>query len=284
MCEEPVEEPRVPARIFVLLAREEPIGLVVRRGPTKKVCTIRWDRNTDQFQLGQWIKGRIYSHRCDLSPDGRYFLYFAANYGRSKPPLDGSWTGLSRVPYMKALGLWAKGDGWNGGGCFLDDSRYWINEGLHDNAHRTIHEAEGFERVEHSWDVNRNGEWPGVYVTRLLRDGWMLVSRRDPPSRPSDLLRRELPGGWLIEQTVDVHDPRRSGTEVDFYALRHPQTSRYLTCDDWTWADYDPIRNRLVWASDGCLHTGELNEEGLGETRVIHDFNAMSFRAVRAPY
>ena len=284
MCEEPVDEPRVPARIFVLLAREQPIGLVLRRGPTKKVCTIRWDRSTDRFQLGQWIKGRIYSHRCDLSPDGQFFLYFAANYGRTKPPLDGSWTGLSRVPYVKALGLWAKGDGWNGGGCFVDDTRYWIHEGEHDMAHRTIHEPEGFERVSNDWNAQSNGPWPGIYVARLLRDGWTLKSRRDPPARPSDVLQRELPGGWILEQTVDVCDSRRPGTELDDYGLRHPGTSRYLACPDWTWADYDPIRNRLAWASEGCLRTGELDEQGLVDAQVIHDFNTMTFKAVRAPY
>ena len=43
---------------------------------------IGWNLNTDEFTLGQWLYGRIYEYRCDLSPDGRYLLYFAARYGR----------------------------------------------------------------------------------------------------------------------------------------------------------------------------------------------------------
>ncbi|HAP39973.1 MAG TPA: hypothetical protein DCQ94_09465, partial [Nitrospira sp.] len=66
-----------PPRLHVLLAREAPVGLVIRRGPSRQVCTMRWDRRTDTVTLGQWFNGRIYERRCDLSPDGTHFLYFA---------------------------------------------------------------------------------------------------------------------------------------------------------------------------------------------------------------
>ncbi|MEK6804025.1 MAG: hypothetical protein AABZ34_15370 [Nitrospirota bacterium] len=71
----------------MLLAREAPVGLVIRRGPSRQVCTLLWDRRTDTFTLGQWFKGRIYERRCDLSPDGTHFIYFA---------MDGKWGGLSK--------------------------------------------------------------------------------------------------------------------------------------------------------------------------------------------
>jgi len=61
---------RFAARIHVLLASDAPVGLVIRRGPSKCVATLLWNRKTDEFQLGQWLKGRIYERRSDLSPDG----------------------------------------------------------------------------------------------------------------------------------------------------------------------------------------------------------------------
>src|SRR5688572_2426031 len=68
-----------PARLHVLLAREAAYAIVFRRGPSKEVCTIGWNRATDEFSVGQWLKGRIYERRADLSPDGKLLIYFASN-------------------------------------------------------------------------------------------------------------------------------------------------------------------------------------------------------------
>jgi hypothetical protein len=48
------------ARLHVLLAAKAPVGLVFRRGPANAVCTVGWNRETDKFELGQWLRGRIY--------------------------------------------------------------------------------------------------------------------------------------------------------------------------------------------------------------------------------
>src|ERR1700735_2789719 len=73
-----------PARLHVILARRAELGIVVRRGPAKSICTLLWDRRTDTFCMGQWLRGRIYGRRCDLSPDGRY-LWGAVLEGRGSP-------------------------------------------------------------------------------------------------------------------------------------------------------------------------------------------------------
>ena len=93
---------KFPARLHVLLARKAPVGLVIRRGPSKSVCTLLWNRNQDTFKLGQWMHGRIYERRSDLSPDGKHFIYFAIN-GRRHSPTGGAWTAISRAPYLKAI-------------------------------------------------------------------------------------------------------------------------------------------------------------------------------------
>jgi len=66
--------PSFPARIHILLARDSPSAVVIRRGPSKSVCTMLWNRRTDKFTLVQWMRGRVYERRADLSPDGLYFI------------------------------------------------------------------------------------------------------------------------------------------------------------------------------------------------------------------
>lgn len=105
-----------PARLHILLARHS--AVVIRRGPSQHVCVLGWDRRNDTFQIGQWLKGRIYERRCDLSPDGEYLIYFAMN-GRWQSETKGSWTAISRAPYLKALALFSKGDCWQG--CYWDE-------------------------------------------------------------------------------------------------------------------------------------------------------------------
>jgi hypothetical protein len=48
----PSERGKFPARLHVLLARNAKVGLVIRRGPSKSVCTVLWDRKRDKFKLG----------------------------------------------------------------------------------------------------------------------------------------------------------------------------------------------------------------------------------------
>ena len=69
----------VPPRLHVLLARDASTAVVIRRGPARHTAVIGWERNSDTFRLGQWLYGRIYERRSDLSPDGKHLIYFAMN-------------------------------------------------------------------------------------------------------------------------------------------------------------------------------------------------------------
>jgi hypothetical protein len=131
-----------PARLHVILARKSSRAVVFRRGPSKSVCTVLWDRRDDSFTLGQWLRGRIYERRADLSPSGKYLIYFAMN-GRWDSATKGSWTAISKAPYLKAIALFAKGDCWNGGGLFTGERQYWLNGG---DAHEVQKESGSLRR------------------------------------------------------------------------------------------------------------------------------------------
>ncbi len=172
-------------RLYAILAREAPTAVVFRRGPSNHVLLIKWDTSDDTFEQGQWLKGRIYERRCDLSPDGKMLIYFAANY--RKPYY--SWSAISRPPYLTGLALWPKGDGWGGGGHFLRRGKIALNH--RDNE---MELATGYS-VPRWLKVTQFGQRPGwgeddpIWPERLKRDGWELGSY------PSDDETKEDRGG-----------------------------------------------------------------------------------------
>ncbi len=84
-------EEQPATRLWGLLARDGPVGVVLRRGPSKQVLMIKWDTENEKFETDHWFKGRVYEKRPDLSPAGKLPTYFAAN---QKPQLL-SWTALN---------------------------------------------------------------------------------------------------------------------------------------------------------------------------------------------
>ncbi|MBS0267258.1 MAG: hypothetical protein JSS02_35365 [Planctomycetes bacterium] len=274
--------PKFAPRIHILLARQASVGLVIRRGPSKQVATFLWDRRRDTFELGQWLKGRIYERRCDLSPDGKYFLYFAMN-GKWKSESQGSWSAISKAPWLKALAFFPKGDCWHGGGLWTGKKSYWLND---DGMHQTRQETTLVQRdLKFSLTENFGGECPGVYYPRLLRDGWTLIERNQLArwSRV-DIFEKPLPNGWTLRKRAhaELDHPPGKGCYWDEHELTGPKAGQSLPCPTWEWADLDG--RRLVWAAGGKLFAAQLQRTGLADTQELFDFNDWQFSAIAAPY
>jgi hypothetical protein len=271
------------ARLHVLLARDAPLGVVIRRGPSKVVATILWNRATDEFELGQWLKGRIYERRSDLSPDGKHLIYFAMN-GKWKEEAGGSWTAISRAPYLKAIALFPKGDCWHGGGLWTGDTRYWINDGY---GHTVLRDTKAVRR-DLKWQppASYGGECPGVYYLRLAREGWALKETIHWGKWNNMLVTFEkpCPKGWILRKLAhaEVGAPPGKGCYWDEHELVHPSSGAAIRMPGWEWAELDG--ERLVWAEQGRLEAGRLTAEGLVERRMLADFNEMEFAPVEAPY
>jgi hypothetical protein len=266
-----------PARLHVLTARASPLAVVLRRGPSGQVASFLWDRGTDRFTLGQWLKGRIYERRADLSPDGRHMIYFARD-ARWHGPTGGAWTAVSRAPWLRAVALWGKGDCWQGGGLFLDDGRYWLN-----GCHRAIAEDGRLERVTgYHPEGSFGGECLGVYYPRLLRDGWRLTAPVTPAGW-CDHFEKPLARGWTLLKFANrsaIHPPGR-GCYWDEHLLRAPDGTM-LDGSDWEWAEADLAG--VVYARQGALWRHEIGAEGLRAPVLLRDFNADRFAAVAPPY
>ena len=273
---------RFPARLHVLLARDGRSGVVLRRGPAKSVCAVGWDRIKDRFTIGQWLRGRIYERRADLSPDGQHLIYFAMN-GRWRDPVGGSWTAISRAPYLKALVLLAKGDCWHGGGLFLDRGTYWLNDGY---GHRLVRDGAKLRR-DLTWAPPRHfgGECPGVYYVRLLRDGWILTAEHHANRNDAcTVFEKSLRHGFVLRKIAheQLGAAPGHGPYWDEHELIDPSGQRQ-PLPDWEWADL--CGGTLVYAAAGCLYrVGMPGDAGLPVPRLLHDFNEMRFTAIRAPY
>ncbi len=269
----------------MLLSRDGHTGVVFRRGPSNAVAAIGWNRDRDTFALGQWLRGRIYERRSDLSPDGKHLIYFAMN-GHWKSRAKGAWTAISIAPYLTAIGLFAKGDCWHGGGLFVDKHTYWLNDGY---GHELLEPTTAVTRAPvPPFTVSYGGECPGVYFHRLQRDGWTM--RSELADGDGDVFEIPLAHGWMLRKLAraQVGPPPGKGVYFDEHELVHPASGRALMRHAWEWAS--PDVGRLVWAEAGALWAGKITKASAGDddpvtaVTCLHEFSAMKFEGIVAPY
>ena len=160
-----------PCRLFVVFARDADVGVILRRGPSKWVQVIKWNTRRDTFEDGAWFHGRIYEHSCDVSPDGRLFVYLAAKQHR--PRSDGhlyTWTAVSRPPWLHALALWSHPYGVYGGGRFDSNSHLTLWSSFwgelyavpgHPSLHGLMVEQENYETPKASPVEIAGPSWTG---------------------------------------------------------------------------------------------------------------------------
>ncbi|MDB4906272.1 MAG: hypothetical protein JWO05_1056 [Gemmatimonadetes bacterium] len=163
-----------PPRLALLQAREAPVAVIFRRGPSKLVEVIRWDTSRDEFLRGHWLRGRIYEKRSDLSPDGELLVCFISQFNAhsvADSDYTYAWTAVSKAPWLTALALWPKGDCWFGGGLFLTNRHLWLNHRPEQAVAHPAHPPRGL-RVEPNPEAR--GENEPIYRRRLERDGWTL--------------------------------------------------------------------------------------------------------------
>ncbi len=275
-------EDKFPARLHVLIAQESNHALVIRRGPSKSTCVLAWDRQKNSFDVAQWLKGRIYERRSDISPNGKHWIYFAMN-GKWQSEAKGAWTTVAKVPWLKAISLFAKGDCWSGGGLFLNDKQFWLNDG------------HGHEQLFASSTVSRNdsyqpkdsygGECPHVYYNRLQRDGWVMKCARENQQWDSQtLFEKALPQRWILRKICheQLGSPKGKGCYWDAHEVESA-TGEVHTMPEWEWAEW--VDDAIIYAERGCLFRMSLESRAaIGNQKLLHDFNGYEFENKQAPY
>lgn len=96
--------------------------------------------------------------------------------------------------------------------------------------------------------------------------------------------------GWVLRKYARAQSgpPPGKGVYFDEHALVHPASGRVLDRARWEWAS--PDVGRVVWAEAGCLWAGKITkasataEDPITAGRQLHDFSAMKFEGIVAPY
>lgn len=219
-------------RLHLYFARHATLAVILRQGPRKLSRLILWNQADDSFIDGQWLKSRVYAERCDISADGRYFLYFALD-GHWGSPTMGSYTALSRSPWFTALALYPQGDTWGGGGRFLDAQRYLIDSDP--KAPDIIGRADGTERVFRTQPDTHNtlgfSHRNGRRVNLRPKDRAYWAGDDSAPGNPlASAFATE--GGRLYRRTARGRDMIRDVTDMHFEPLRAPY--------DWRVSEAEP--------------------------------------------
>ena len=281
---------KVAARVEAIVARNAPVAVIFRRGPSRFVRMLKWDLRTDKIEPGQWIEGRVHVTRSDVSPDGELVACFVASY-RRRP---GTWTAVSRPPYFTALAVWPKGDTWGGGGLFVSNSHFLL-------AHSTTRinsDIDEFKLMDGFTLPKRFRMQPfdrhspvhdcDVQQARMVLSGWRFVQRYvwrvnqslfaepeimarplDNPKQPRFELRRWRTSFEIVR--AEVHD-LTAGTQRDLGRV------------DWVDADH---KGDVLWSKGGCLfRLAGPSRQGMdigAEPKLVADLNDMTFEAVEAP-
>jgi hypothetical protein len=257
--------------MFVHLARKANVGVILRRGPRKWWRITLWDTQRDDFQGGQWFHGQIYPDRCDVSADGKLFLYFAGKVRQRDIArrYDTTWTAVSRPPYLTALGLWPIGDTWGGGGVFVDDHTVLIatSSPSFGAKHHPDHPPGPLQVLEYC--ALKKGD-PRRDVVPCWRSNWHGILAPTQPNRnyPRYAAWRKTSGDLILERETK-REAAWGGTFYEEY-LPHPSRRRSLytlyrsdeepvALFEAHWADWDQ-RGRLVATVGGRVFAGELKK------------------------
>lgn len=261
------------------MARDASVAVLLRRGPTDWVELIRWTTSNDTFERGQWFHGRVYERRCDLSPSGELFVYFAAKHNPKQFESDYTyaWTALSRPPYFTALSLWPKGDCWDGGGWFEADRRLHLN---HCGEPRPYPKYPVHKKLRVETNRCGRGEDLPIYNDILQAKGWTLQTgdspwRRDardaPPLRALDPVKKcwsRSQAGLTLRMELEDIDVQKPGGPYHFgFLVMRESDQQWLQVLDAQWVDWDQ-RGRLVYAQDGKLYAAKPQGERLAFTEL----------------
>lgn len=232
-----------PPNLYAIRATAAPVAAVIaRRG--RWVLLARWDLDTGKVEPGAWFRGSIKQRRCDVSPDGTLFYYFALKGGQP-------FHAVSRLPWLTALALW------------FDNTTY--GNGAHFEAVPARGKASGTTfpdppdqgtiaplAKQHRLRLTHNAGLP--YVAERQR-GWTEhpeAMRRAPgdhfDERRPQWLVCDQPGG---KSRLELRDTGYRRGRLEGRAPRYTLDGAALA--GAVWADWDRTGRLLVATADGAL-------------------------------
>ncbi len=265
-------------RLHLLAAREAPVVVILRRGPSKRYHTIKYNTDTDRVEHGSWFAGKLYHFRCDLSHDGKRMVYLAMGAKGE------TWNAICNPPSLKPVAHWKNEGAWFGGGLWHSSNSLALNLEGHTSmpcykelSSDTVKELEpqNIEYLRH--DCERYGEDEGVLHARLKRDGWQRVLPDGYEEHGDSAWYVSRKAYWKQqadrwpEIRLHFRDYKENiGRIFEFIMPDHPEF--FSPKDDW--ATFDAIGNLIV-AREGRVE--RWTPEGLSTNKpsFYFDINAL---------
>lgn len=282
------------ARLVGIVARDAPTAVIFRRGPSKQVRMLTWNLETDLITPGQWLLGKVYHERSDLSPNGRLLIYFAGKFKRSSR----TFTAISRPPHFTALAFWPDTSTWGGGGFFETDRKIILNYGYlvpELNNYQTIpyhlelesitdfkrnrsREATPYPR--HGWLVISEGSnmerKENCSMTHIYKEPW--IYQKYNPSFPGLYLERLLVGRSQTNGPSVVYHYRL----MNYASKKNQDKSIVEELGQMDWADWDHKGN-FIFSKDGCLFRRNIDFsyiKVLGTEKLVSDLRDQGWKTV----
>jgi len=269
-------------RIFCIPALRAPVVAVIRRGPSQWMHVSRWDLDGPSYEPGAWLRATIYPQRCDLSPDGRWLVYFVLKPSAEWGP-GPAYIAISRLPWLTALAAWGIGSTWTRGMQFLEDPSAWQVDEPDEGDLAAVRDRFGLRMTRaDSFAVERRRGWTETTDTppRAPDDAWderrgdrIVMDKVRPGSNGSERLTvrgtyaaiREL-HGIRTDVRYDVHRGDRS-----------------ILLEDVQWSDWDPRGRLLVATGEGRLQIREFDSPASGSGAVAWEADESAFAPDPAP-
>lgn len=260
-------------RIYVLLAREAPLGVIISCGPGKRNHLVLWRTDTDTFEPGQWFNGTIFESCSDISSSGKYLIYAATKHDTGYTMT--SWTAISKPPYFTALAIWNREEH-VGGGVFRGERDVLINQpsGFEKSAIRIEKPGIKVESLDSSLSISQNE----MLKLRLNRDGWLKTESKWTES----FCKR-----FKYSDGVEVLIYQWFQNNKTNYFVADKEENAIVTVDGADWADFDK-NGDLLFARDGkVFRLAHINEAPylppIENAKELLDLSKYSFEEVPPP-
>lgn len=219
--------------LSLIHARDAEVSVILRRGPSRYVRCILWDRMTNHFEDGQWLHASVHASSFSLSPNGKHMIYGCGKHSPFGSKVGGHYVAISRPPYFTALALYPN----SMKGHFLDKARYVIDHRT--DVKDTIRRAEGLRRAikvdDSSEPRNTYRHEDGSRVHLSMKDSSFLTDgRRIPPA--TDI---ESEGGCLYRRSDHGLELIRDFSDMTFKPIRAPYDWRTHNRDVGHWHPLD---------------------------------------------
>ena len=241
-----------PQRVYVIPATQAPTALVIVRKNGWWILG-RWALDTQTFTQGASFKGKLYPRRCDVSPNGELFSYFALKGGAGGPFLGQSglktYQAVSRTPWLFALAAWPESGTYTRGQHFTSKAEAPpLAPALHGDATPLTKLGLGLQRTAAAaYATERRRGWGeaadcGVRGANDMWDERRAVMLEKPRPIGVETLRLEHHG--LVDSALGFE-----GGRPRYRWLRGKES---VLLDDADWCDWDAF-GRLLVANETSL-------------------------------